>query len=333
MLGNADTDRQNRVNFVLSAAQQGNIRAAQIILGAPPNVSGNERGMWTTAASKIGSTDLGKLALQEAQSRGPTWLTGNGDTASNHPGLNLFLSQSPMAVPAPEPTAPPPPVPVTPVTPTTPPPPPVPVIPPTPTAPPVEIPKVDGNTDAQRQGRVNYVVQNAQRGNIRAGQILLGGPDNVSGNERDMWTNGQKNAAATDLGAAAMVAAMAKGPQWLTGNGDTAANYPGLVQFLIGSDIAHPVVDDIPTPVTPTQPTYPTTPGGGGGTIPIPLPPDSGGGFGSGPFVTPPSGPGVDLTPGNGPTVQADGGLFGLPPLAIAAAAVGVGLLVFGKKR
>lgn len=42
--------------------------------------------------------------------------------------------------------------------------------------------------DRQRQDRVNWTLQQAINGSITAGEIIIAAPQNVSGNEADMWT-------------------------------------------------------------------------------------------------------------------------------------------------
>lgn len=87
-----DQQRQARVNYFLQQAEQGNVAAAQLILGAPPNVSGNERTMWVGAANILQSNPEWRQTLQEAQQEGPVWLTGSGDTATNYPAMRQFTA-------------------------------------------------------------------------------------------------------------------------------------------------------------------------------------------------------------------------------------------------
>jgi hypothetical protein len=84
-----DQARQARVNYVLQAAANGNVAAAQIILGAPPNVSGNEQQMWIDAATSLRQAAPDVYA--EAQQAGPAWLPNSGDTATNYPALRNYL--------------------------------------------------------------------------------------------------------------------------------------------------------------------------------------------------------------------------------------------------
>lgn len=94
-----DQQRQERVNYVAQHAVNNNVAAMRIILGAPPNVSGNERQMWLTAY------DLVKQAnpdvVRDAEAEGPAWLPNSGDTATNYPRLQEFIrawaSQHPVA--------------------------------------------------------------------------------------------------------------------------------------------------------------------------------------------------------------------------------------------
>jgi hypothetical protein len=83
-----DQARQARVNYFANLASQGNVAAMQLILGAPPNVSGNEQQMWTNAANALRSAapDVYSAALQD----GPAWLVNSGDTATNYPAMRQF---------------------------------------------------------------------------------------------------------------------------------------------------------------------------------------------------------------------------------------------------
>lgn len=87
-----DQQRQARVNYFLQQAQQGNVAAARLILGAPQNVSGNERTMWVSAANILQGNDQWRQTLQEAQQEGPYWLVGSGDTATNYPAMRAFTA-------------------------------------------------------------------------------------------------------------------------------------------------------------------------------------------------------------------------------------------------
>jgi hypothetical protein len=92
-----DQQRQARVNYFLQQALQGNVAAAQLILGGPSNVSGNESSMWTQAAQSLGSTAVGRQTLDEARQLGPAWLVGSGDTATNYPAMKAFTQQWALA--------------------------------------------------------------------------------------------------------------------------------------------------------------------------------------------------------------------------------------------
>lgn len=129
---------------------------------------------------------------------------------------------------------------------------------------------IGGNAvDQQRQARVNYFAQLAGNGNVGAMQLILGGPDNVSGNEQQMWLNAAAavKAAAPDVYAAAQAA----GPVWLVGSGDTATNYPAMKNFVQTWAAQHPfqtavnmagqVIGNVFTP-GPTVGNQPGTPGG-----------------------------------------------------------------------
>jgi hypothetical protein len=84
-----DQARAARVNYVAQQAVSGNVAAMQIILGAPDNVSGNERDMWITAANAVRTS--APDVYQEAQAAGPVWLVNSGDTATNYPALRNYL--------------------------------------------------------------------------------------------------------------------------------------------------------------------------------------------------------------------------------------------------
>lgn len=87
--GNAtDQARQARVNYFANLASQGNVAAMQLILGAPPNVSGNEQPMWVNAANALRSA--APDVYNQAQQAGPAWLQNSGDTATNYPAMRQF---------------------------------------------------------------------------------------------------------------------------------------------------------------------------------------------------------------------------------------------------
>lgn len=88
-----DHQRAERVQYFLNQAMQGNVAAAQLILGAPSNVSGNERGMWTAAVQALQSSPTGSATLAQARSGGPVWFQGSGDTATNYPVMKNFTAQ------------------------------------------------------------------------------------------------------------------------------------------------------------------------------------------------------------------------------------------------
>lgn len=94
--------------------------------------------------------------------------------------------------------------------------------------------------DAQRQARVNFVLQAAQRGNVPAAQMIIAGPQNVSGNEAQMWANAGTVLRSSTTGAATYQAAQAAGSYWPVGSGDTAANYPYMRSVIAQWDQQHP---------------------------------------------------------------------------------------------
>lgn len=84
--------------------------------------------------------------------------------------------------------------------------------------------------DQARQERVNYVAQAAVNNNVNAMRIILGGPDNVSGNEREMWITAYNLIKRENPDV--VRAAEAIGPYWQVGSGDTATNYPRLKEWV-----------------------------------------------------------------------------------------------------
>lgn len=94
-----DAQRQDRVNYVAQAAVNGNVAAMQLVLGAPNNVSGNEKQMWQTAYTLIKQANPGVVAAAEAL--GPQWLVNSGDTATNYPRMRSLIAawaaQNPIA--------------------------------------------------------------------------------------------------------------------------------------------------------------------------------------------------------------------------------------------
>lgn len=85
-----DQERQARVNYVLSAALNGNVLAGRFILAAPNNVSGNERSMWQNAATLLQQQNA--KVYNEAVAQGPYWLVNSGDTPTNYPALRAALN-------------------------------------------------------------------------------------------------------------------------------------------------------------------------------------------------------------------------------------------------
>lgn len=89
--GNAtDQARQARVNYFANLASQGNVAAMQLILGAPPNVSGNEAPMWQNAANAL--RQAAPDVYSQASQLGPAWLQNSGDTATNYPAMRQFCA-------------------------------------------------------------------------------------------------------------------------------------------------------------------------------------------------------------------------------------------------
>lgn len=88
-----DAQRAARVQYFLNQASQGNVAAAQLIIAAPGNVSGNEQSMWNAAISALGGTTVGQATLATARAAGPVWFKNSGDTATNYPVMKNFTSQ------------------------------------------------------------------------------------------------------------------------------------------------------------------------------------------------------------------------------------------------
>lgn len=87
--GNAiDQQRQERVNYVAQKAVNNNEAAMRLINGAPPNVSGNERDMWTTARDLVirANPSMGDVDI------GADWLVNSGDTATNYPKMRAYIA-------------------------------------------------------------------------------------------------------------------------------------------------------------------------------------------------------------------------------------------------
>jgi hypothetical protein len=91
--GGVDAERAARVQYFLNLASQGNVAAAQLIIAAPSNVAGNERTMWTAAATALQSSATGSATLAQARAAGPVWFVNSGDTATNYPTMKNFTSQ------------------------------------------------------------------------------------------------------------------------------------------------------------------------------------------------------------------------------------------------
>lgn len=86
-----DRDRAARANYFGNLAVQGNVAAAQIILGAlVPNVSGNELPMWQAWLSQLQSSAAGQAVLTQARQLGPYWPVGSTDTVTNYPIMKAF---------------------------------------------------------------------------------------------------------------------------------------------------------------------------------------------------------------------------------------------------
>ena len=84
-----DQARAARVNYFAQLAASGNVAAMQLILGAPANVSGNEAGMWQSAANAVRTS--APDVYQAAMEAGPAWLVNSGDTATNYPAMRNYV--------------------------------------------------------------------------------------------------------------------------------------------------------------------------------------------------------------------------------------------------
>jgi hypothetical protein len=87
-----DAARAARVQYFLNQANQGNVAAAQIIIGAIPNVAGNEDPMWESAIDQLRSSAAGSNVLAAAQALGPYWPVGSSDTAQSYPIMRSFTA-------------------------------------------------------------------------------------------------------------------------------------------------------------------------------------------------------------------------------------------------
>lgn len=86
-----DAQRAARANYFGNLAIQGNVAAAQIILGAlAPNVSGNELPMWQVWENQLSSSSSGQQTLAAARQLGPYWPVGATDTVTSYPTLKAF---------------------------------------------------------------------------------------------------------------------------------------------------------------------------------------------------------------------------------------------------
>lgn len=89
-----DAQRAARANYFGNLAMQGNVAAAQIILGAlVPNVSGNEEKMWSAWLSQLQQSTKGQQTLAQANQLGPYWPVGSTDTVTNYPIMKNFAAQ------------------------------------------------------------------------------------------------------------------------------------------------------------------------------------------------------------------------------------------------
>jgi hypothetical protein len=88
-----DQQRGARASYFGQLAMQGNVAAAQILLGAISNVSSNEAPMWQNWISQLNASSAGQQTLQQAQALGPWWPVGSSDTVTNYPIMKNFVAQ------------------------------------------------------------------------------------------------------------------------------------------------------------------------------------------------------------------------------------------------
>jgi hypothetical protein len=88
-----DQQRQARAAYFGQLALQGNVYAAQILLGALPNVSGNEQPFWQNWINQLGGTSTGQDTLKQAQQLGPYWLQNSTDTVTSYPLLRAYAAR------------------------------------------------------------------------------------------------------------------------------------------------------------------------------------------------------------------------------------------------
>jgi hypothetical protein len=88
-----DQARQARANYFGQLAMSGNVAAAQVLLGAIPNVAGNEKPMWQSWISQLSASSTGQDTLAKAQALGPYWPVGSSDTVTNYPIMRNFVAQ------------------------------------------------------------------------------------------------------------------------------------------------------------------------------------------------------------------------------------------------
>src|SRR5689334_4827028 len=89
-----DAQRAARANYFGNLAVQGNVGAAQIILGAlVPNVSGNELSMWQVWLNQLQQSAQGQATLVQAQQLGPWWPVNSTDTVTDYPIMKAHAAQ------------------------------------------------------------------------------------------------------------------------------------------------------------------------------------------------------------------------------------------------
>lgn len=88
-----DQQRQARAAYFGQLALQGNVYAAQILIGAQPNVAGDEAPYWQNWITQLQGTSQGQATLSQAQQLGPYWPVGSSDTVTNYPIMKAFAAR------------------------------------------------------------------------------------------------------------------------------------------------------------------------------------------------------------------------------------------------
>lgn len=93
----ADAQRAARAQWFLSKAQQGNVAAAQCLLGGLNTVASHEQPMYQAAVTALQASALGAETWQSAVAAGPFWSLQ--DSAASYPNMTAFVnSYTPRSV-------------------------------------------------------------------------------------------------------------------------------------------------------------------------------------------------------------------------------------------